>query len=328
MTKRQIQPGKVRALRATANENGIFTILAADHRDSLKQMMNAEDLNVVPAADVTALKLDITREIVPLASGVLLDPVYGGPQAIMSGALPRGLGWISSIEDQGYLGDPHKPQTPMLNGWGIEKAKRLGATGVKILMKYHPDSGEVAEKQQELVAGVLAEGRRYEIPLFLEPICYPLDPQMAYSSPEFAALRRDIVVRTAKTFSDLGADILKMEFPIDAKFNHDEGEWADACAELNDVVSVPWALLSAGVSHEVFRRQLQVGCENGCSGFLAGRSVWREAVTLQGEARTAFLQTDGRSRFQELVNIATAYGRPWTELYDLPKVDEKWFFSY
>ena len=137
--------------------------------------------------------------------------------------MPRCEGWISSIEDQGYLGDPYKPQTPMLNGWGVEKAKRLGATGVKILMKYHPDSGEVAEKQQELVEGVLAEGRRHEIPLFLEPICYPLDPDMPYSSPEFAALRRDIVVRTAKTFSDLGADILKMEFPIDAKFNSDEG---------------------------------------------------------------------------------------------------------
>ena len=326
--KREIQLGKVRALRATANDEGIFTILAADHRDSMKVMINPEDLNAVPADVVTELKLAITREIVPLASGTLLDPVYGGPQAIMTGALPRGLGWISSIEDQGYLGDPYKPQTPMLNGWGIEKAKRLGATGVKILMKYHPDSGEVAIKQQELVKGVLAEGERYEIPLFLEPICYPLDPKMPYSSPEFAALRRDIVVRTAKTFSDMGADVLKMEFPIDAKFNDDEGEWSDACAELNDAVEVPWALLSAGVSHEVFRRQLQVACENGCSGFLAGRAVWREAVALQGEARTAFLQTDGRTRFQELVNIATTYGTPWTDHYELPTINDTWYMTY
>lgn len=326
--KRDILPGKVRALRATATDAGIFTILAADHRDSLKVMLNPEDLDAVPAEVVTGIKLDITREVVPLASGTLLDPVYGGPQAIMSGALPRGLGWISSIEEQGYLGDPHSPLTPMLNGWGVEKAKRLGATGVKILMKYHPDSGKVAEKQRELVQSVLADGDRYEIPLFLEPIVYPLDREMPAKSAEFAALRRDLVVRTAKTFSDMGVDILKMEFPLDAQFNPDESEWVDACAELGEAVEVPWALLSAGVTHEVFRRQLQVACENGCSGFLAGRSVWREAVALDGEARIAFLQTDGRSRFQELVNIASAYGRPWTDYYKMPEIDDRWYLSY
>ena len=326
--KREIQPGKVRALRATANDKGLFTILAADHRDSLKVMINPDDMNAVSADVVTQIKLDICREIVPLASGTLLDPIYGGPQAIMTGALPRGLGWISSIEDQGYLGDPYKPQTPMLNGWGIEKAKRLGATGVKILMKYHPDSGEVAKKQEELIRAVLAEGHRYEIPLFLEPIIYPLDPEMPYKSAEFAAQRRDLIVRTAKVFSDIGADVLKMEFPIDAAFNMDEGEWADACAELNSVVSVPWALLSAGVTHEVFRKQVQIACENGCSGFLVGRSVWREAVALQGEERLAFLQTDGRNRFQELVNIANAYGTPWTDHYELPVIDENWYYTY
>ncbi|MEM7797986.1 MAG: tagatose 1,6-diphosphate aldolase [Chloroflexota bacterium] len=325
---RNIELGKVRALTATANARGIFTILAVDHRDSLKVMLNPDDLSAVPASTVTQIKLDIVREVVPLASGTLIDPVYGAPQAIAAGYLPRGMGLISSIEEQGYLGDPYKPLTPMLNGWGIEKAKRMGATGVKILMKYHPDSGEIAEKQEELVRSVLAEGGRYEIPLFLEPIVYPLDPDMPYKSEAFAAQRRELVVKSAKTFSDMGVDVLKMEFPLDANFNQDEGEWVDACAELNAAVSVPWALLSAGVTHEVFRRQLQVACENGCSGFLAGRSVWREAVHLQGEARIGFLQSEARSRFQELVNIANAHGTPWKAHYQMPSVDDKWYISY
>jgi len=326
--KRQIAAGKVRALRATATDEGMFTILAADHRDSMKVMINPDDLSAVPAEIVTEMKLDITREIVPLASGTLLDPVYGGPQAIMSGALPRGLGWISSIEEQGYLGDPYKPQTPMLNGWGVAKAKRLGATGVKILMQYHPDSGEVAEYQEALVRGVLAEGARHELPLFLEPIVYPLDPNMSGKSAEFAALRRDLVVRTAKTFSDMGVDVLKMEFPLDAKHNPDEAEWGDACAELNEAIAIPWALLSAGVSYETFARQVRVACENGCSGFLVGRAVWREAVHLQGGERIAFLQGVGRARFQELVDIVTEYGTPWYEHYQFPEIDDKWFVTY
>lgn len=328
MSKHTLMPGKVRALRATATDSGIFTILAADHRDSLKVMINAEDITAVSDHHVTQIKLDICRELIGYASAVLLDPVYGAPQAIMSGDLPRGIGWISSLEDQGYLGDPHRPQTPLLAGWSVEKAKRLGATGVKLLMKYHPDSGNVAEKQEALVAGILAEGARYELPLFLEPIVYPLDPALSSKSVDFAAQRRDLVVRTARRFSSLGADVLKIEFPIDTNHNTDRGAWRDACAELNDAVDVPWALLSAGVSHDVFREQLRIACAAGCSGFLAGRAIWREAVALEGEARSRFLRTAAAQRIKELVDIAKAEATPWTALYALPEVDASWYKTY
>lgn len=328
MMKHTLQPGKVRALRATATAKGIFTILAADHRDSLKVMVNPENLRAVSASYVTQLKLEICRELIGFASGVLLDPVYGAPQAIMSGDLPGGHGWISSLEDQGYLGDPYRPQTPLLTGWNVEKAKRLGATGVKILLKYHPDAGDVAKKQEALVEAVLADGARYELPLFLEPIVYPLDPKLSAKSAEFAAQRRDLVVRTARRFSELGADVLKMEFPIDAHHSNDVAEWRDACAELSEAITVPWALLSAGVPHEVFREQLRTACEAGCSGFLAGRAVWREAVTLKGASRLRFLRSRAAQRFKELVAIAEAEATPWTAFYNLPPIDEHWYKTY
>ena len=49
--KKTLQAGKVRALRATATDDGIFTILAADHRDSMKVMINPDEEIGSPGSD-------------------------------------------------------------------------------------------------------------------------------------------------------------------------------------------------------------------------------------------------------------------------------------
>jgi tagatose 1,6-diphosphate aldolase/sulfofructosephosphate aldolase len=53
--------------------------------------------------------------------------------------------------------------------------------------------------------------------------------------------------------------------------------------------------------------------EGGASGFIAGRSVWREAVALDGPDRDEFLSTVARPRLEELTAIATTYARPWNK---------------
>ena len=322
---KEISVGKARALQQTANERNLFTILAVDHRDSMRVMINPDDINAVPAEVLTQTKIDICKILAPHSSAVMLDPVYGGGQAITAGAMPRG--WICSMEEQGYLGDPHMPKTPMLEGWSVEKAKLQGATGIKILMKYHPDSGDVAQYQQELVAKTLEEGERWQIPLFLEPIVYPLDPNVNQNSVEFAAQKPELVMRTAKTFSDLGADVLKMEFPINVNINDNEDDWERACVMLNGEINVPWVLLSAGVTHEIFKKQLQIACQSGASGFLAGRAIWREAVLLSGHERRNFLQKEALQRLRELTAITTTYATPWTKRYQMPEVNQHWYKS-
>ncbi len=319
--------GRARALQASASANGVFTILAIDHRDALRVMINRADPASVPADMLTAIKLDVVRHLAPLASAVLLDPLYGAAQAIASGALPGHVGMLCAIEDQGYLGDPFARQTRLLDGWSVAQAKRLGATGVKILLLYHPDS-QAAAQQDELVRGVLQECERHGIPLFLEPISYPLDPKVAKGSPEFARERRRIVMASVKRLGALGPDVLKVEFPVDAKYETDRAVWADACAELDAASPVPWALLSADEPFEIFREQLCIACENGCSGFLAGRAVWREAATLPGAERARFLETEAVSRFQALVEIARAHGKPWTARYTFPQPDENWYRGF
>jgi tagatose-1,6-bisphosphate aldolase len=161
------------------------------------------------------------------------------------------------------------------------------------------------------VREVLHECARHALPLFLEPISYPLDPNVTKGSAEFASERRAIVIESVRRLGALRPDVLKVEFPVDARHEPDERVWEEACAELDDASPVPWALLSGDEPFDVFKRQLRVACDNGCSGFLVGRAVWRQAVGLREPERAEFLRTVARPRFRELTDIAAARGKPW-----------------
>jgi tagatose-1,6-bisphosphate aldolase len=323
-----LSPGKIRALQTTSTPEGIFTILAIDHRDSLRVLLSPDRPEDVPSPRLTDLKLDIVRHIAPLASAVLLEPEYSAAQAIVAGVLPGRVGFLSALEEQGYLGDPYARQTTLLNGWSVAKAKRLGANGIKLLLFYHPDAGEATERQEEVVRAVVADCARHDIPLFLEPMAYSPDRNVPLNSAEFAAQRRRIVIETARRLGRLGPDILKIQFPVSAKYENDEAVWQDACAELNDAVGVPWALLSLGDPYDSFKRQLQVACEAGCSGFMVGRALWREVIELEAPERSAILESVVRSRFEELSLIAAEFGCSWQSRYGMPEVTDSWFRQY
>jgi tagatose 1,6-diphosphate aldolase len=66
---------------------------------------------------------------------------------------------------------------------------------------------------------------------------------------------------------------------------------------------VPWALLSAGVDHDAFVGQLRAALDGGASGFIAGRSIWKEAVGMGVPERRDFLGGEARRRLAELLDI-------------------------
>jgi tagatose-1,6-bisphosphate aldolase len=89
---------------------------------------------------------------------------------------------------------------------------------------------------------------------------------------------------------ECGARYLKLEYP---------GSEA-ACRAITDAVGVPWAVLSAGVDHDVFTGYLRAARAGGASGFISGRSIWKDAVGLPAARRDAFLAGEGRRRLDEL----------------------------
>ena len=328
MTPKTLSPGKIRGLAATSSANGIFKVLALDHRDSMRLIIDPDDPDAIPAAELTAVKLDLLRNLAGEATAVMLDPEFSAAQAIAARALPGTVGFLAAVESQGYLGDPTARQTSLLENWGVEKAKRLGANAIKLLVLYRPDAGAVTEDQDRLIEQVIADCARHDIPLFLEPLAYAIEPGVTTDSPAFAEKRPGIVVETVRRLGALGPDVLKVQFPVDTRYEPDRAVWRDACHELDETSPVPWALLSAGDPYELFREQVGIACEAGASGFLAGRALWGEYVAAPAEDRPRLMAELVRPRFLELASIAYQTGRDWTERCRFPEVDERWYSTY
>lgn len=315
--------GKYRHLAQCSTPNGHFTILAIDHRNNLLKSLNQHAPAPLTPSQFTAFKQLVMRHLLPLVSAVLTDPEHGFGVGIAENVIGGQVGLISPLEVTNYEVHPSQTTTELMDGWSVAKIKRVGAQGVKMLLYFHPQA-ENAQAKLDLVARVVEECARYDIPFFLEPIAFSLDPARKLESSE---LRR-VVVETAHLLSRSGADILKVEFPINVAQEPDEEVWKAALAELNDACQVPWALLSGGVSYETFRHQAELACQAGASGVMVGRAVWAEAVTLQGAEREQFLQTTARQRLAELGAICAAHGVNWRERSGQPQVAEGWYKAY
>lgn len=314
--------GKFRHLTRCSTADQRFVILAIDHRANLLKKLNESAASPLDDAAFTAFKqlvIDILGEYV---SGILVDPAYGIGPGIASGRIGREQGILSPIEITDY--DLHPSQRPieMITGWSVEKIKLVGCDGVKLLLPYHPDSPDADEKQA-FVEQVAEDCARFDIPFFLEPIAFALSPEDTLSTDEL----RQVSVVMASTFSEMGVDILKMQFPVNHNETPDLSVWRAACEELDAACRVPWTLLSAGVDYATFLQQAKIACEKGASGVIVGRAVWAEAVEKQDDDREDFLHTIAVARLREL-NKVVRPASPWTVRTGIPASPPDWYEDY
>ncbi len=316
--------GKWRGLQQCATPHGAIAVMALDHRGNLRQILNPADPQSVPPEDLVTFKQQVVSALAPVSSAVLLDPQFGAAQCLASGALPGQVGLLVAVEASGYTGDPAARQSRILPGWSVAKAKRLGASAIKLLVYYHPDA-PTAEEIESLVRQTALDCAAADMPFFLETLSYSPDPATKKLPP---AERRRVVIETARRLTPLGADVLKTEFPVDIAAQPDEDAWAEACAELSAVSVVPWVLLSASVDFATYLRQVTVACRAGASGVAVGRAVWQEAPGLAGAERLAFLSGLARERMARLTELCDALARPWTSFYAAPSARSDWYAAY
>lgn len=311
--------GTYRHLLQSSTSAGHFVILAIDHRANLKAALDAvapAPLDEVAFAD---FKMAVLAPLMPIASAVLIDPAYGIARGIAQGTISGQHGILAPLEVTDYDVHPSQRELQFIDGWSVEKIKRAGGSGVKLLLNYHPDAASAPEKIA-LVKDIVAQCRAHQIPFFLEPIAYALSPDQKLSSEE----KQRVVIDSAATFSQLGVDVLKVEFP--ALPDDPEAVWQDALAGLDAACgAVPWALLSAGVDYETFQRQAEMACQAGASGVIVGRAVWAEAVTLQGAERIHFLQTTARQRIDTLATICAELAHDWRQRVAPPSIEFDWY---
>ena len=283
--------GRSTRLDRVATPTGHFAVLAIDHVGSFAATVRPDDPESMSAEDIWAAKLPLIESLGPHAGAILVDPGFvEGTCFTRSGDLSQ-TGLILGIEDGDYA--DVLTSSRLLPGRSVEKAARLGVDAVKISMFFDP--GDDTSAARAFVTEVVDQCRQQQVPLFAEPLAL-------YEHPHE---RRDAVVEGVRIFGPLGADVLKLQFPVFPETDPSHAAWAEACREINRLSPVPWAILSEGGNYQLFRQQLTVACQAGASGFLGGRAVWREAATGQGSL-------DGSlARIRELTSIAVTEGVDW-----------------
>ncbi len=315
--------GKRRGLVNCSTTRGVFAILALDQRVSLRKAINSTHPDEVSYQSLVHFKLPIIKHLAPFGSAVLLDPEYGAAQNLAADNIPGSTGLIVALEVSGYTGDKHARQSQILPGWSVEKAKLLGADGVKLLIYYHPESIH-AETQRNLITQTAEACKQHNIAFFLEPLVYSIDK----SQQKMSTLQRQkLIVDMAAELSQLGPDVLKIQFPVDVNEQPDEAAWLDVCRQVSEVCPIPWVLLSAGVDFDVYLRQVVVACTAGASGVMAGRAVWKEAIGLTGDQLDSFLEETAKDRLTRLRAVCDGLAKPWLDYYPPNDVQENWYLN-
>src|SRR3989339_44767 len=125
---------KIERLKRISTESGRLTIAAIDHRGLLKKMMHPENPELTKEKEIKEWKCAMVELLADNVSGLLIDPTYGSDLVDTQ----RKCGWILSMEQTGYRGNQQARATEIIPNWNVEKAKELGASGVKLLLYYDP----------------------------------------------------------------------------------------------------------------------------------------------------------------------------------------------
>lgn len=302
--------GRLRGMAELADGRGIFCILACDQRGAMVRMMEKTGVQSPGYAEIVRAKLDIIGAVGSVVTGALIDAEFGAAPAIAAGALPGRTGLVIALEETGYQEREGDRLARRLPGWTVGKIKRMGASAVKLLVYYNPHREAAARAQEALIEEVARECRRWDLPLMVEGVVYasPGSNQAA-----FTAERASLVIETARRLTQFDIDLYKVEFPVLPEASEERRVWGQACERLHAACRTPWALLSAGVDFDAYAEQLRIACASGASGFVAGRAIWKEAISLRpGAERERFLRSEMPRRVETLVAIAAA-GRPWHE---------------
>jgi tagatose-1,6-bisphosphate aldolase len=294
---------RTRSLDDIAAEGGTFAIVAMDQRNTLRRMFTAVGREGTDQ-ELRDAKADVARALTPLASGLLSDPTYGVPAITQAGALDPACGLLVAAEPaerRTYHSEPRTHRDPGLNArWVVDQ----GGDALKFFVQLRADRPAPGAGEPDLLAEGLAvcqevidDCRATGVPVVIENLVYERAGEQLQGRA-----REDAIVETARALNDLDIDLLKLEYP---------GSPA-GCRRLAAVLDRPWAVLSAGVPFAEFSQAMRVAFEEGgASGFIAGRSVWREAVALDGAERREFLSAVARPRLEELTAVAAAHARPW-----------------
>lgn len=256
-------------------------MLALDHRESFKKLINPQNPDSVDDVQVVNLKSEIIASLQIQVTGLLIDEHYGMEACKEACQLKP---FLLPVEKSGYVAEGDEKLTEI--EYSVGQLKELGASGAKLLIYFNPHL-ETAKLQLETARKVMEECRAEDFPFFLEIVTYDLKNNT----------KAGLVIDSVRSFIEAGIipSVWKLEYPGDL----------DACVEITNLVGeTPWILLTGGTTFEVFQEELGDAIKAGAKGFLAGRALWQEVCILSAPEKQGFLESTLPNRFRILAQIA------------------------
>ncbi|MBL7259474.1 hypothetical protein [Paractinoplanes lichenicola] len=277
-----------------ARPSGGYAMLAVDQREALRAMFAAKAPGPVTDADLTAFKVDATRALSPYASAVLIDKQFGWDAVIAAGATDPSCALIAAAD--AFTPSPTEFVADVAIDPLVDPAvvSKEGAKALKLLVLWRPD--ESADSRIAMVNDFVARCREAGLVSIIEPVSRGPRDGGAYDHEAG-------IHAAARELGSLGADLYKSEVPTHGKGT--PAEISAGCAALTSAISSPWVVLSSGVPAEMFPDAVRLACQEGASGFLAGRAVWASVVgspTMADDLRT--ISVDRLRRLADVVDDA------------------------
>jgi tagatose 1,6-diphosphate aldolase len=313
----RIAPGKLWGMRRLADEAGRWKMLAMDQRTPLfGPIAKARGTAEAPFADVARVKQLLARHLTPLASAVLLDPIYAYASAVPE--IPARKGLMIAYEHSVTENTPGGRKSVPIPHWSASSIRRIGGDAAKVLVWYRHDAApEVVAHQQAFVRAAGEACRAEDLTHLLEVLIYPLPGEDAAA---FEARREELVLASIRPFTapEYGVDIFKLEppGPIGNVPDPDGAKAAPLQGAYDRMAAMlprPWVMLSAGAGAADFLRSLRYAYRAGAAGYLAGRAIWAEAFARfpDFDAMERALESESRRNLEALNDLTDRHATAW-----------------
>jgi sulfofructosephosphate aldolase len=279
------------ALDAIARPSGGFAMVAMDQRESLRTMF-AEAGGGRPDDDaIVSFKTAAARALGPLASGFLIDRVFGFDR-VRDGLLPGTCGLILAAD--ALTQRPGRPveETGLDAVVAAPGFDLTGVRAIKLLLIWRRDARRAA--RVELARRFIALAADRGVLSVLEPVVRAPDEDRA-------------ILEAARELSPLGPSLYKVQVPRRGRAG--PGELRRACEELGSAITGPWVVLSQGVARDDFLAAVRAAGQGGACGFLAGRALWSDVVGRPDVPRA--LAEISVPRLERLIEVVDTECTPW-----------------
>ncbi|BCG91656.1 tagatose-bisphosphate aldolase [Mesorhizobium sp. 131-2-1] len=291
---------ELRGYQQICGKDGAMMAIACDQRGGMRTLLAADPAEQARITNdmLGDTKADITKYLASEASCVLLDPLCAVPRVVDEGVLNRDTALLIGLDASGFDVSPEGYRlSRLVPGIDARRVRELGGTGGKIMVYLRADKPEANGHNIAILRECIADFAKEDLLLVVEFLTYQLEGE---SAEDYAAKIPALVEEGTRISLDCGAKVLKLPYP----------GTPEACARITHLAGdVPWAVLSAGVNHATFLGQVEIAMRNGASGVIAGRSLWKDCISLDRDVQREKLKTIAVSRLREIQAVIGNYRR-------------------